>query len=233
MTTQSKHGKEIQKIPHLVSIIKPGEFIHATEHLVPLSVDTPHGNLQSSWMSILERIIATNEFIDKVNLDFRNFMHHVEAQKNGQAGADHNAISRQKLNGELIINTLKVTADMVLCLLSILDSKQGLGEHEARISISKVGSFLHTDSKRPWVVQLSQFAPLLKELNDTSNAFKHSFLNLQVNTYYDGVPGVVAYYLPHNDLSKKPELCTLLLPSVVEEFDQFLAAVKSQIEKLR
>ena len=70
----------------------------------------------------------------------------------------------------------------------------------------------------------------LDTLNNVSNAFKHSFINTQVNLIGAEEPVVYALGLKRNKLSYAPSFYQVTLASLINGFNVFFASIKQELK---
>lgn len=230
------------KVQHLASLKSPGVVMHATQHLLPLDVNTPFGNLQLTWMIIIQRIDSANEIIDKINVDFVEMLR-ITQEKNPQKSAllsamDQNIYNRQKINCELLIYLLKTIADQIISLVTLLSDRNSNGEYPNNIRIDSIGDFLNYINNQTAINAnikniMDKHVEMLRAVNEIANCFKHSFVNAQLSLRIPSeAPGIIAYYLPHNNLNNEPHIYNIRLREIVVKVDQFLGDSKGLVAEL-
>ena len=206
----------------ILSEIYDGGPMHVTNHLLPLEVDTPFGNLQLSWISILQRIGIINRTINEMNETFSLL------DTSGKL-ANPNIPIILLAHYENLIYLLKTMADRLIMLTSILEYRSRLGDYSSKIVIDSIGAVSHSNLAE----KLGNHKDTLETLNAVANTYKHSFLNLQASTVVmRNTPGFVAYYTPRNDINKASYIYPVIFVNTIRDFDAFLKDTKSLIQKL-
>lgn len=71
----------------------------------------------------------------------------------------------------------------------------------------------------------------LGNLNAVSNAFKHSFINSDINLMGADYPVVYALGLSRNNLENSPEFYALAFGDIIQDFDALYAQTMPQIRE--
>jgi hypothetical protein len=170
-----------------------------------------------------------NDLIKDFEDSFNNLQSHAATMKPGNR--DAMIFRRYQVRGEILINSLKTTADQLLALLSILKSRVDDGCYADKIGKDSIGMYLNSTNLSEDTLEFMQkHAYILKELNDAANGSKHSFLNLNVNTYMSR-PSVLVYHLPRNNQSEVGSPVTMTLEKAIPEYNSFLEDITKLIVK--
>ena len=209
-------------VPYLSALKKPTENLHIKD-LLPLDTETPFGNLQLSWMSLVMRTQLINEAIDVLNRDFDNVQ---KAIKESHVIADSNIYIRPQMSSEILVYLLRTTADRLIMLLSLVESLSKDGKYPNKIKCDSVAGFLNCNSGDFCEGLLDPHRDMLETLNVVANSFKHSFLNLQThNILMQNTPGVIAMYQPHNNSDSESVMGHIIFVNAVREFDNMASLV--------
>lgn len=141
------------------------------------------------------------------------------------AGVDHGAL--EMFNAEEAISSMRRAADELIALESLLTYFVGRGEYPKKIEGDSIG-VVNSKTSRIY----AQHEDFLQQLNDVSNAHKHSFLQTSVTGLGFDEPGVMAYPLTRNRLSADNGCYTLRLSGLVDDFTAFYATAHTEIDSL-
>jgi len=181
-------------------------------HMLPLPADTPFGNLSLKYTLIIERL-------DHVNLMLRTVY---ESHERALADPFSGALLQHTLVAEQVIYWLRKTADELIGLYHLLTSREEIGRYPDRVSPESIGQLLHSKTTAPLFADHIEF---LATLNDISNAYKHSFINSDLNLVGRYEPVVNALGLRYNNLRNEPTLSSVPLRDIVAGFNAFFATV--------
>src|SRR5215212_8562316 len=131
------------------------------------------------------------------------------------------------LVSEQVIYWLRKTADELIGLHHVLASRVANGEYPDRVSPDSIGGLLRGKAVPPPFVEHVDF---LETLNEISNAYKHSFINSDLNLVGRDEPVVYALGLHRNKLEKSSALYAVSVREVVAGFNAFFDAM---VESLR
>lgn len=207
-------------VPHLESIYDGGAM-HAVDHLLSLDTDTAFGNLTLSWLAILLRVGAINNTLDSINRDFAL----LDPSWQSTNPSVPLSLATQY---EALVYLLKTTADHVVMLLSLVDTKHKLKSYPDKVPVGSIGALtkLGFDTFCDGTFLASE--PMLTTLNTVANSYKHSFLNLQAtNIVMKNTPGVITFCTPYNDTQSGSYLAYLVFVNTIREFDTFLETAKA------
>jgi hypothetical protein len=103
------------------------------------------------------------------------------------------------------------------------------GLYPNRLRADSIGLLL---SDRTYSGPFKKFEGFLSKLNDIANAYKHSFINSDLNLIGRDEPMVVALGLPYNDLTREHRFHWILLRDVTCEFSDFYVHVNQVLKQL-
>lgn len=189
----------------------PDEHLNV-RHMLPLPADTPFGNLSLKHTLIIQRL-------DHVNLMLRTVY---ESHERALADPFSDALLQHTLLAEQVIYWLRKTADEFIGLYQVLSLREETGSYPDRVSPDSIGRLVHGGTAAPLFAEHMKF---LTTLNDISNAYKHSFINSDLNMVGRYEPVVHALGLRQNDLRNEPTLSAIPLRDIVADFNAFFATV--------
>ena len=180
--------------------------------LLPLPANTPFGNLFLKYMHIVRRLDHVNSMLHTVFDSYEEAM----AQPISDLLFHHALVSEQ------VIYWLRKTADELIGLHHVLASRVANGEYPDRVSPDSIGGLLRGKAVPPPFVEHVDF---LETLNEISNAYKHSFINSDLNLVGRDEPVVYALGLHRNKLEKSSALYAVSVREVVAGFNAFFDAM--------
>ena len=187
-------------------------------------------DLNFGWKTISQRLEVTNELIDKLENSYKDLIRHVSEVELEKRNPIY--FQRYLMDSEILIGTLKTSADQLLTLLGIVENKAVKGFYSLKIERDKIGAYINgKKNKSEHLAFLDRHSYMLRELNDAANSYKHSFLNLYVNTY-NSEPSVLVYNFPNNDLNKPGSLESISFENTISEYNDFLSDIGSKIIEL-
>ena len=198
---------------------RPGEVLNIS-YMAPMPNNTPFGNLSLKLLRMVMRLDRVNVEIEKV---FRTYVHPSQPFDLARDITEHQHYSEQ------VVYWLRKTADEIVGLAYVLDERQKAGAWPQRVDIDSIGRL----NNRPSASLKTLFEPymrFLETLNSVSNAYKHSFINSDMNLMGAEYPVVYALGLKRNDLSKEPQFYSLAFAEVVSEFSAFYVHSMSEIK---
>ena len=207
------------EIPQVNIGRRHGEPLNVTQ-MLPLPADTPFGNLAAKFMMILERLDHVNGIVQQV---FGTY----EAAKATPLG--RLSIMHHALLAEETVYWMRKTADEVIGLVAFLAEREAAGKWPTSLAPFPIADVL----KKPpaWVRAHLSFLSLL---NEVSNAYKHSFVNSDLNLIGRDEPGVYALALRNNNLEEnEPRLHNIRFAELVTRFDSFFQAACDQLRACR
>ncbi len=190
--------------------------------LLALPPDTPYGNLALKWLKIVARLIRSNREIA------------IAYGLHGQAVSSSGPSASQILEElpqllEEIAYWLRKSADELIGLSFLCEALLRGERLPTSVDVDCIGTLLG-GSHQALLTQYSPHLSHLQSLNDISNAYKHSFINSDLNIMGRDEPVLYALTLQRNDLSKKQSFVGVGLGGTVRHFDAFFQSAKAYIE---
>jgi hypothetical protein len=205
----------------IIEALKPYKEHFNVAHFLNLPTDSDFGNLTVSWMDIVTRFECINDSIVQIYQDFDNLYTN---KKSSMIFLDQ--AYKQKLLIEQIFYWLRKSADEIISILYLLDYFKTHKKYPKKINTSSIGDVLKSEG--PIKKALSKHVDHLQILNEISNAYKHSFLNSQINDRRGSeYPVVFSCNLHHNDLKNKPEFHIHDLRKILNAYNMFLIETKN------
>lgn len=196
--------------------------------ILDLYTDSPFGNMTLKWFDIVQRIDCLNDTIENL---YRNFYAQKDIrEKYFNIGflADQKFSYTQKYQTEEVIYWLRKTSDELIGLLYLSDYKKRNNKYPNEIKISSIGEFLKANKSFDNILGIHK--PFLQDLNNISNAYKHSFINHEVLDFRGRDEIVVfALRLDYNKLANKHQFYTIALTPLLSEFDKMIGTVKQKL----
>ena len=190
-----------------------------------LPPDSPYGNLQLKMVDIVQKIDCIN--LDIINtFDVWNKVSTNTSMDESDLLSHHfNFMKHRFLNESIVYHIRKIT-DELICLVYVLNYYKTYSKFPENIKIDCIGSLLKSDDKLPI---FPNFIEYLKNINQTSNAFKHSFINSDIFTIIGKFePCIPALYLHHNNLNCEKKFTNLSLETqIIKPFDQLYSEVNN------
>ena len=198
-------------IPQIDNGKRPEDPILAHVHLLPLPSDTPYGNLALKSLKIVMRIDWLNQRIQQVYASY--------ALARSVDPVVARPLEHQMIAEEVVYWVRKTTDELIGTCDFLLQAVEAR-EYPNSLRIDSIGSALaRRDSKITG--HLLEFTSFLAQLNDISNAYKHSFINSDVTLLGRDEPVVFALHLKYNRLEASPEFHAVILSHVVRHFSEF------------
>lgn len=214
-------------IPYLDALLGPAERLNI-KHIPPLATDTPYGNLQSSWITLLSDISAINELIQKTNQDHALLRKHLE---NPNRIMEQGLLTKQRVNAEWLSQWTKTIVDRFIMLTALVLYQRAYESYPDKISPNSIGEFLDIKEGEFCKGRLDGYRPTLYRLNIVANALKHTFLNLQSSSIVNTkTPGVIVFYQHNNDSKKGQHLEYLIFTNLIKEINRLAGDVKKLLK---
>jgi hypothetical protein len=194
----------------------PGDMLHVA-HFIPLPANSPFGNLAFKYVKAFQRLDHANQTVLRV----------YEQHEALRANLASPYISTHLFHQEEIVYWLRQAADDLISLASVIDEWQSAGTCPDTVSTDCIGAFLSGTKTAKYVQSLD----FLNTLNDVSNAYKHSFINTQVNLIGADEPVVYALGLKRNKLANGPTFYQVTLASLIEGFNVFFSTITQELRK--
>jgi len=192
--------------------------------LLKLPTNSVFGNLSLSYLEIILRVEWANNLIERLHENYELVLNNFDQS----FSSEPLVFFEHKMIIEQIISCLRKTADELISLSWLLDELKS-NSHPDKIKISCIGDLLKTPTV--FGKGIEKHCKILKEINEISNAFKHSFINSQFHSIYNPeTPTVFSYYLKYNNLKNKPSIYQISLESVLIDFSNFLKEMKNYLK---
>ena len=202
-------GGEHQHIPHVTQML-------------PLPPQTPYGNLSLKWMKIVFRLIRLNRMVPTA------YHLHTRVVSLTQSVAP-SPIEELSHFLEEIVYWLRKTADELIGLSFLCEACLRGNPIPTKVDVDCIGELLNGDHLA-LQVQFAAHIAHLRLLNDISNAYKHSFINSDLNVVGSDELVLYALTLQRNDLSKNEAFVAVALGTIVRDFDAFFQTAKSYVQ---
>jgi hypothetical protein len=197
------------------------DILHASQ-LLSLPPDTPYGNLALKWVKIVGRLIRLNREIARAY-----DLHTQAVSLKGPIASS--PIEDLSYLLEEIAYWLRKTADELIGLSFLCEARLRGVPLPTSVDVDCIGTLLgggHPALQTHYSIHL----PHLRSLNDISNAYKHSFINSDLNIMGRDEPVLYALILQRNDLRKKPSFTGIAVGQIARDFDAFFQAARSYLE---
>jgi hypothetical protein len=191
------------------------------DQVLPLPAKTPFGKLSLKWSKIIGRLIRLNREIATA--------YGLHAQATSITGPSASGFIEELPHLlEEIAYWLRKTGDELIGLSFLCEARLRGEPLPTNIEVDCVGALLA--GKHPALLtKYSVHLPHLRLLNDVSNAYKHSFINSDLNIMGRDEPVLYALTLQRNDLSKPESFVGIALGDVVCSFDAFFQDAKTYL----
>jgi len=202
----------MNNIPQINNGKTPGEALNI-KHAILLPSHTPYGNLLLKGTNIIRRIDRINIEIQRV---FSSYVHPSKQDINNPL----QDIMEHQFYEEEVIYWLKKTADEIISLAFVIEEWDRTGDWPNRITIDCIGAL----KSNPSDAIRKLFEPHtddLNVLNEVANAYKHSFINTDINMMGAEQPGVIVLGLKRNKLLSEPEFYSVSFKDIVNRFSNF------------
>ncbi|MDX3907463.1 MAG: hypothetical protein QHC78_17370 [Pigmentiphaga sp.] len=177
-----------------------------------LPPNTPYGNLTLKLMKLIGRIDEANRRLAEVECFWAIAISPV---------LHPNAAERHHYAIEQAIYLMRRAADDLIALISCLSDWKAEGDYPKRIQVDCIG-FLLAEKNAPKRLPLyDSHLSMLRLLNEISNAYKHSFVQTDINLIGRDEPVAYALALDYNKLESGVQFFDAPLSSMVGDFTQF------------
>jgi len=200
-----------------------GQWQHKmnVDQMLPLPANTPFGNLALKWFKIVSRLIRLNHEIATA--------YGLHAQAVSITGPSASPFIEELPHLlEEIAYWLRKTADELIGLSFLCESRLRGEPLPTSVDVDCIGALL-AGNHPGLLTQYSSHVSHLRSLNDISNAFKHSFINSDLNIMGRDEPVLYALTLQRNDLSRAQSFVGIGLGDTVRSFDAFFQDVKAYL----
>jgi hypothetical protein len=198
------------------------------KQFISLNPDSDFGNLNLIWTQIVVRIECVNTQI--IDLYQKFYIEKTNRENGGFAISNLDDSYMNIMITEQIFYWLRKTADEIISLISVCSDFQKTSKYPKKINVSSIGEFIKL--KTPFNDTIEKYRNLLQQLNETSNAYKHSFINPQIMAYKGSeYPVVFAYNLHYNNRANQPKFINLDFRVFLNNYNDFLFDVKKHISE--
>lgn len=202
-----------------------GDYPNITHlsQMLPLPAQTPYGNLYLKWGKIVSRLIRLNRLIEAA------YRLHSQAISQTEPVLPSPIDELSHLLEE-IVYWIRKSADELIGLSFLCEALLQKNALPTKVEVDCIGGLLqgdHQSLRDKYAGHLEQ----LQTLNNVSNAYKHSFINSDLNIIGRDEPVLFALGLLRNDLNKKEEFIGVALGEVVRGFDAFFQAAKEYLKR--
>jgi hypothetical protein len=207
--------------PPIINVGGQSQDLTNADQLLPLPSDTPFGNLQLKWFKIVSRLIRLNRGIATA--------YGLHAQAVSTSGPSASVFLEELPHLlEEIAYWLRKTADELIGLSFLCEARLRGDQFPTSIDVDCIGALLGR-SHPALLAQYSPHVSHLRSLNDISNAYKHSFINSDLNIMGRDEPVLYALTLQRNDLSKKQSFVGIALGNTIRDFDDFFQTARCYV----
>ena len=180
-----------------------------------LPPDSPYGNFQLKLRKLCDRLDEANRrLID--TFDYWN--------KAMEGKISANSFQRHEYAIEQAVYLMRRVADELIAMIWCLDEWDKTGNYPHQIRIDCIGAALETTQQnlsKDLKLLFAPHNPVMKALNEISNAFKHSFVHSDLTLTGRDEPCVYALGLAHNKLSSEMKFHNFSVSWLVNEFSAF------------
>ena len=175
-----------------------------------LPYDSPYGNLYLKLEGLCLRIDDANHRLTESRTFWEQFRSNTYNPTN--------VFQRHIYANEQAIYLLRRTADEMIALIWCLSEWQTNGVYPMEIEIDCIGDLLKPDQ---YLMPCSQHLPMLTLLNEIANAFRHSFVDSDMNVMGRDEPYVYALSLHLNKLASGIKFHGVSLVWLAKAFTDF------------
>jgi hypothetical protein len=177
-----------------------------------LPPDSPYGNFRLKLMKLCERLDEANRRLAESCTFWE--------QARPEGFSPPNAFQRHIYANEQAIYLLRRAADEMISLIWCLSEWQTKGSYPTEIKIDCIGALLGL-SPEQHLKPCSQHIPILTQLNEIANAFKHSFVDSDITVIGRDEPCVYALSLDRNKLAAGIQFHSVSLAQLARAFTAF------------
>lgn len=184
-----------------------------------LPVETSYGNFQLKLLKIINRLDEAN----------RRIIESVLFWEKAKEGILYTYEAHIFAN-EQAIYLIRRTCDEIISLIWCLNYwKNNNHSYPIKIKYDCIGKVVN-QNKESVMTPFKENLEVLEEINKISNAYKHSFINSDLDVIGNEEPCVHALALDYNKLASEPKFCIIELERLIIQFNKFY---KDSIEWLR
>lgn len=180
-----------------------------------LPPDSPYGNFQLKLRKLCERLDEANRRL----IDTFDYWNQAMEQKTSV-----NLFQRHEYAIEQAVYLMRRVADELIAMIWCLHEWEKTGDYPRQIRIDCIGAALESTQQnlsKDLKVLFDPHNPVMKALNEISNAFKHSFVHSDLTLIGRDEPCVYALGLADNKLSSEMKFHNFSVSWLVREFSAF------------
>jgi len=181
--------------------------------MIPFNANVPYANLVSKHTDIIQRIDNINI---KIKLAFESYKKNITDKPPFQLAnlTEHCFIIEE------IIYWLRKTADELISIMYVCKYFDKNQTHPSKIKFEKIDDLLKNEKSELSII-FATYLSSLENLNSISNAYKHSFVNSQLNIIGEFEPIVPALSLLHNNTNNPIKFYSIELAKIINNFSDF------------
>lgn len=188
------------------------------KHMLMLPAETPFGNMGLKHTKIIQRIDHINKKLQYVYKDWKT----IDREEPNPSHDPTNHL----LWIEEICYFLRVTTDELISLCYLFYLKKKNNDYPTNIKIHSIGILLgklcQSQNKEYDFTQRFEGSKFwLETLNNITNAYKHSFINSDLNIIGRNEPCAPVLHLPYNNLEKNVDFIVSSLAQIIDGFNNF------------
>jgi len=192
----------------------PG-ILHEND-LIPFNANIPYANLVSKHSNIIQRIDNINI---KIKLAYESYKNNITDKPPFQLAnlTEHCFIIEE------IIYWLRKTADELISIMYVCKYFDKNQTHPSKVKLEKIDDLLKNKNSELSII-FTAYLSSLENLNSISNAYKHSFVNSQLNIIGEFEPIVPALSLLHNNTNNTNnpiKFYSIELAKIINDFSDF------------
>jgi hypothetical protein len=214
-----------QKVPFINNGKRPNELLNA-KNAFWLPADTPFGNFTLKLFKIISRVDEINRRID----DTYRYWNAVQKTIQKQEIDFNNSFERHWFSVEQAVYLIRKVADELISLYYVLSIYEKTKKWPQQVSVDCVGDLLNADE----FLKSSPFRDhliILKKLNEISNAYKHSFVNSDINLVGREEPMVLVLSIKYNRLTSGIKFYDMPFSGFIHSFNRFYEEMIDWLKK--
>jgi hypothetical protein len=192
--------------------------------VVPLTPDSPFGNLFLKQVHLINRLIHVNRRLDETEAMWETIRGPFNPAA-GDPGPHH------RFSADEVVVHLRRAMDELIALLWVLRERDIRGDWPRRVVVDSIGRACLKDGS--WSLPLlDRHNWLARTLNELANANKHSFVDSDFHVVGAAEPCVVGLALKNNDHAEDATPYVVSLDSLVEAFNRFLLDAMNELKRI-
>jgi hypothetical protein len=189
----------------------PG-FLHVND-MIPFNANIPYANLLSKYVDIIKRI-------DNINIKIKSAYESYQKNITDKPPFQLANLNEHCFIIEEIIYWLRKTADELIAIMYVCKYFEKNQTHPNKIKFEKIDDLLKNQNSELSIIFVS-YLRSLENLNSISNAYKHSFVNSQLNIIGEFEPIVPALSLLYNNTTNPIKFYSIELAKIINDFSDF------------